>query len=251
MIEYERLAIVLGLSIILAAATKKAGVLNNSGVASAFVIGVSIGVLGGMEWLFLLLVFLISGFAATKHSFAMKEIMGVQEGKKGERGWHNAWSTGLVPTAAAVLAFIEPSFFPHPVGVVVFVTAIAAGASDTFASEMGMLYKDPVMITSPSTRVSVGTNGGITPLGTLWALLAALHIGFWAHILFNIYPGAGGSVAPFWLLFGSLMGFVGCQIDSLLGALYENRGKLTKHGVNLISIGGASMISWIVLLVMT
>ena len=33
-----------------------------------------------------------------------------------------------------------------------------------------------------------------------------------------------------------LIGWIGCQIDSLLGALFENRGFMTKGTVNAASI---------------
>ena len=34
----------------------------------------------------------------------------------------------------------------------------------------------------------------------------------------------------------AIIGWLGCQMDSLLGAVFENRGYLTKGGVNGISI---------------
>jgi len=43
------------------------------------------------------------------------------------------------------------------------------------------------------------------------------------------------------------VGWVGCQIDSLLGALLENRGYLTKGSVNALSIAGGVVIMLAVL----
>jgi len=240
---FEHTLAVLAISILLCVITKKAGMLSNSGVASAFIIGVCIGIFGGLEWLFLLLIFLLSGFWATKHSFAIKEALGVQEGKKGERGWRNAWSTGLVPTVVAVLAYADTPWLPGSWAGVVFATALAAAASDTFASEMGMLYPDPFLITSPKTKVPVGTNGGMTAMGTLWALLAALLIGFCAFPLLGLLSGSM-PVSLVWPLMAAAMGFLGCQFDSVLGSLYENKKKLGKHSVNLISITLASILAW-------
>jgi len=249
MLFQERLIIALAASLILAAITKKTGVLDNKGVASAFIIGVTIGALGDTTWLVLLLIFLISSFGATKRNFAIKQKMGVQEGKSGERGWRNAWSTGLMPTLVALVAFFDTPYLPRNVAGVVFITAIAAAASDTFASEMGMLYPkpEPVLITNPKKRVPIGTNGGITTMGTLWSFLAAAHMGLWGFVLLTLWSDTL-AISPFWTGIAIFMGFMGCQFDSLLGAIYENRGKMSKHAVNFISTMLATIIAWMVVL---
>ena len=43
------------------------------------------------------------------------------------------------------------------------------------------------------------------------------------------------------------IGWIGCQIDSLLGAWFENRGYLTKGGVNALAItsGMIIMFAWL------
>ena len=41
----------------------------------------------------------------------------------------------------------------------------------------------------------------------------------------------------------AIMGFIGCQIDSVLGATLENRGIIGKGGVNFISIGISTAFS--------
>ncbi|MCK4718102.1 MAG: DUF92 domain-containing protein [Thermoplasmata archaeon] len=249
---WERFIIALVASLLLSFITKRSGVLNTRGVVSAFVIGIVIGTFGDTSWLLILLVFLISSFAATKRNFRRKKEMGVQEGKKGERGWKNAWSAGLMPVVVAVFAFLDTPLLPREVSGIVFVAAIAAAASDTFASEMGMLFPNPVLITNPRKRVPIGTNGGITPMGTLWSFLASAHIGIWAYILLTRFsdtlPPPAYPTSALWMEFAIIMGFVGCQIDSLLGSLYENRGKLSKHAVNLISTGLATLITWMVVM---
>jgi uncharacterized membrane protein len=40
----------------------------------------------------------------------------------------------------------------------------------------------------------------------------------------------------------ALVGWLGCQIDSYLGALLENRGYLTKGSVNALAITGGVLI---------
>ena len=41
----------------------------------------------------------------------------------------------------------------------------------------------------------------------------------------------------------SLIGWLGCQVDSLLGALLENRGYLGKHSVNFIATFSGSLMA--------
>lgn len=248
MLILERFIISVAISLVLSYVTKKTGVLNTLGVFSAFIIGVTIGTMGDLSWLAVLLVFLISSFGATKRNFKKKVEMGVQEGKKGERGWKNAWSTGFMPTIVALIAVFDMPILPRSTAGVVFIASIAAAASDTFASEMGMLYKNPVLITNPRKRVPVGTNGGITPMGTLWAFLASGLIGVLGYPLLVLFSDTLPS-DPIWILFAIFMGFVGCQIDSLLGAMYENHGKLNKHAVNFLSTMLATIITWMVVVI--
>ncbi|MDG6220205.1 MAG: DUF92 domain-containing protein [Candidatus Thermoplasmatota archaeon] len=253
-IMVEPLAIALMLSTILAFITKKTGVLNTSGVISAFAIGVLIGSMGGTSWLIILLFFLLTSFAATKRNFKKKEALGVQEGKKGERGWKNAWAAGLIPALIAVFAYLDTPLLPREVSGVVFVTAIAAASSDTFASEMGMLYREPVLITNPWKRVPVGTNGGITAMGTLWSLIASAMVALSALPLLVLIPGPVTVPSPaipdtlFWMLVATFLGFAGCQFDSIFGSMFENKGKMGKYSVNLLSAGLATMIAWFLVL---
>jgi uncharacterized membrane protein len=41
-----------------------------------------------------------------------------------------------------------------------------------------------------------------------------------------------------------VIGWIGCQVDSLLGAVFENRGYLTKGGVNTLAITSGMMFMW-------
>ena len=52
---------------------------------------------------------------------------------------------------------------------------------------------------------------------------------------------------PVLALILALVGWIGCQIDSFLGALLENRGYLTKGSVNALSIAGGVVIMLAVL----
>ena len=126
-----------------------------------------------------------------------------------------------------------------------FITAIAAAASDTLASEIGVFAENTYMITS-GKKVKPGINGGISGLGTGAALFAAFYAAFLGWVLFKIWSSPLPD-NPYYILIPLLLGFLGCHIDSILGATLENRGHLTGSRVNLLSIFVASFLAYILM----
>jgi uncharacterized protein (TIGR00297 family) len=115
------------------------------------------------------------------------------------------------------------------------VTAIAAGASDTVASEVGRAFgTDPRSF--PSMRpVPPGTPGAITAVGTLVGAAAALLIAAPAAVLWLIPATALPAVV------------VGCTVgafvESLLATTLESRGVLGNHTLNAINTAVAAAIA--------
>ncbi len=226
-------------------------VLTKGGTAAAFFVGLVIGIAGDVTWLLLLLFFLLSSFAATKYRFALKEAMGVQEGKKGERGATNVLANGLAPMAVAVISALGLPFLPVTWAGLVFLSALAVAGADTLASEIGVLSDRARLITT-FKRVKPGTNGGVSVLGQVCALGASFYtalIGWFA--LFYISGRFGLAVTlptQSWLLFiPATVGFLGCQIDSLLGATLEDRGLIHKKGVNFVATSAGAIIAYFLL----
>jgi len=228
-------------------------VLTLDGTIAAFGVGMVIGILGNVTWLLLLLFFLLSSFLATRYKFALKEAMGVQEGVKGERRASNVLANGIAPMAAAVLSFVHPSWFPKEISGIVFLSALAVAGSDTLASEIGVLSQKAYLITT-FTRVPPGTDGGISLLGQACALGAALYTGVvgWfvlgdlarAYDLNPTMPTLAG-----YLLIPLVVGFVGCQIDSVVGATLERKGLVNKKTTNLIATCAGAVLAYLALAV--
>ncbi len=215
------------------------GVLTWDGSAAAFIVGLLIGVLGDVTWLFLLLFFLLSSFVATRYRFALKEALGVQEGKRGERRSSNVLANGIAPVAAAILAFTNLPAIPRTASGVVFVSVLAVAGADTLASEIGVRSPNAYLITT-GKRVNPGTNGGVSILGQACALLAASYTGLFGWLVLGIWAPDTMPGGALFLVIPIVIGFAGCQIDSVLGATLENRGIIGKRSVNLIStcLGG-------------
>jgi hypothetical protein len=97
-----------------------------------------------------------------------------------------------------------------------------------------MTSHDPVLITTLEP-VPKGTNGGITLLGEAAALGASAAIAFSAFFL-----GIGNT---WMLLAATLAGFLGSNVDSLIGAVLENRGFIGNAGTNLLATLAGGLIA--------
>ncbi|PIV67769.1 MAG: hypothetical protein COS08_08475 [Euryarchaeota archaeon CG01_land_8_20_14_3_00_38_12] len=210
------------------------------GSLTALIIGLIVGVFGGLPWLIVLVIFLFVSFAATKYKYNFKSSIGETDGKKGERRWNNVIANGTIPALIAVLSSFA---LPKQLAGVLFITAISAAMSDTLASEIGII-SDRVYLITNMKKVERGTNGGVSVLGTNAAFFGALFIPIVGWILlseFSFLPDSNSLI-----LIPILIGFLGCQIDSVLGATLEGK-ILTKDTVNLVSISVSVLIAWVIL----
>ena len=121
--------------------------------------------------------------------------------------------------AIAILVSEDPFIFT-----IGFCACLGTALSDTVSSELGFIYgKNPVDVQT-FMPTAIGENGAITAQGTAIGLTAAMVIGVFAQGMeLTTYPGGVAVVT------GS---FAGCMIDSLLGSVYENKGKMTNNAVN-------------------
>lgn len=219
-----------------------------SGSLSAFAVGMIIGVCGNVLWLLLLLVFLVTSFGATKYRFEWKKAEGFQEGSKGERSWRNVFANGAIPAGIALLSFIaeamEPGggLFPKDIASYLFVSAIAVAASDTAASEIGIVDPRVYMITT-FERTKRGVDGGVSLTGQLAAFVAAAYTSVVAYVVFA-FLNDSLLAGPATLFIPMLCGFLGCQIDSVIGATWETKGKVGKLGNNFLSILAGTSIAF-------
>ncbi len=217
--------------------------LTASGSVASFLMGVVIGSLGSIDWLIILIAFALSGFVVTRFKFELKRRKGVQEGEKGERTWKNVVANGLVPALVALGAWLLGQQ-ASPAADLIYLTAVSVAASDTIASELGVLSNRTFLITSMK-RVAVGTDGGVSAYGTAWAFVGAAFASILGWLL--LFPW--GTVDAR-LLIPILMGFLGCNIDSLIGATLEMRGIVSKLGTNILSMAFGTLGSVLVISLM-
>lgn len=212
------------------------GMLNRSGLIAAATVGLSVSLLGHWTWLAMLIVFLVVGSLATLWRYEEKAALRLAEGNKGTRGWRNVMANGGVAAGVAIVSY---SMGGPQWAYTAAAASIAVAASDTLASEIGSL--------DPRTRsivnleaVPPGTNGGMSVTGTFAALAGGLLIAVMAVTLSSITDVT--TPLPTLFLLITIIGWLGCQIDSILGALFENKGLIGKHTVNfLATLSGALM----------
>ena len=167
----------------------------------------------GVNWLFLIFIFLILGLLFTRYKHQYKKEIKVYEGT---RTIKNVVSNGVVPFVMAA--------FGNYGG---FIGSIATATADTMASEVG-ITSTPRLITT-FKKVPPGTDGGISILGTAAGVIGAGIIGVSAYLL-GVYPDLVKTMEV-----AVIAGTVGCFVDSILGAVLESKHYLNNEHVNLIA----------------
>jgi len=189
------------------------------GSAVMIIMGIVIIFSAGTNWLLLIILFLIMSLLATKYSKKYKMSLGEFEGRRSSK---NVISNGVV---ACFMAAFGGYYLPFVGG---FIGAIATATADTLASEIGVLDAHPRLITT-FQQVAPGTNGAVSLLGTAVGIIGASIIGIAAYFL-------GILQDPLLAITVSIVsGTLGCFMDSILGALFENHGWMTNEHVNLLA----------------
>lgn len=229
MFLFEELKYEVDMSILIAAAVIAFGfgytsyrlrVADISGLFSGAMIGIILIVFADVRWFLIMLTFFIIGAAATRYRYADKERFGVAQEHGGVRGYFNVFANGLVATGGAILYGITG----NPAFAALFMSSVASAAADTAASEIGVTGKTPYLITT-FKPVPRGTNGGVTLRGEVAAILASIIVAAVALVM--------GVADPKLAIVTVIAGFIGTNVDSVVGATLENSGRIGNSGTNL------------------
>ncbi|VUT23808.1 MAG: hypothetical protein MOIL_00176 [Candidatus Methanolliviera sp. GoM_oil] len=228
-IEYVVFALVL--MVLIGYLSNKARLMDSTGVHSSILIGLLVMIFSGWKWFLVLLSFFILGGLFTRYKYDYKASLGIAE-KRGGRDYSNTFGNGLSSTVCA----IGYGICNNPIFLIAFLGCMATAAGDTMASEIGETYKGRNVLITNFKRVPPGTNGGITILGELSALLGIFIIYLTAFLL-NL------PIRNFSVLFSVILGgFIGVNFDSLLGATLEGK-YLNNSLVNLLATSFGGLIS--------
>ncbi len=216
--------------------------LDASGAALSWIFGFLIILLCDVSWFLLILIFFVSGAAATRYKYKAKEKLGAAEQRLGMRSWENVLANGMSPLLFVVSEFLQPG----AIFLAGYLGAVSTAMADTLSSEIGLTSKSHPWLITTFKRVKPGTHGAISVKGTLASLVGCVALGFVAWVLGMETDWS----FPVVMLTCVVGGMVGCTLDSILGAVFELKGRMSNSQVNLAStIGGgiAAMAAFLVL----
>ncbi|NBD26055.1 DUF92 domain-containing protein [Paenibacillus glycinis] len=198
-------------SVLIAGAAYRARSLSGTGAVSAAVMGTGYVALGGSLWFGTLLAFFLSStlWSKWKKRHARKEAAEANYAKTGRRDAMQVWANG----GLGLLLCAGHAAWPGNGWIYAFSGVMAAVNADTWATEIGALSRRLPRSLLTGRRVSAGTSGGVTALGSAAALAGAAFIG-----------AAAAALAPAGIPLGPLLaatviaGTAGAFADSLLGA---------------------------------
>ncbi|HLX63255.1 MAG TPA: DUF92 domain-containing protein [Planctomycetota bacterium] len=207
----------------------------------ATLLGVGFGIViyfyAGWQGYVLFVLFVGIGSELSKLGLEKKKLLHAAEPNEGRRGLKNVLANLLV---AALCCGFYPPLHGRPTLLFAFAGAIAAAMADTASSEIGLLSpKQPWLITTFKS-VPHGTNGAISLMGTLAAILGSALIAVTAWLTGFMQIAAGEHALSRLALAGLvtaifLAGMLGTAIDSLLGATVEGKIKVIgKSAVNFV-----------------
>ena len=162
---------------------------------------------------------------------ARKEALGIAEERGGRRGAGNILANCIVGTVGALLSAFSTNWSGDP-GALLFVTGIAAGASDTVASEIGKAFGGTPRSFPSFQRVPAGTSGAVSIAGTLAGLIAAAVIALPAVAMWMLRDDHVALVI--------VACAVGAFIESALATRFEAGGVLDNNTLNLLNTASAA-----------
>ncbi|MCR8540005.1 MAG: TIGR00297 family protein [Prochlorococcus marinus CUG1439] len=202
---------------------------------------ISAGILGTILWGCLswqgwmsVVIYLLFGALVTKIGFKFKKERGIAEKRGGRRGPENVWGSAATGLFLAMMTKFNPAnvlFFK-----IGFAASFAAKLADTFGSEIGKRFgKDTYLITSLK-KVDRGTEGGISIEGTLASFLGSIFMTFVMLRLSII-----STISHFIIV--AVSGFLATLSESIIGAKFQNKYKLSNEMVNAIQTSIASIFA--------
>ncbi|MFW9891283.1 MAG: DUF92 domain-containing protein [Candidatus Thorarchaeota archaeon] len=220
---------------IVGALAYKLNFVDISGLISAFVVGFTIWYTGGVVSFIIILFFFMSAGIATKMKYKEKAKQNLAQEGKGKRSWKNVFGSGIIPMMFSIgmyLTSLSPELNAASWPFLMFggyIGAVATTSADTLASEIGVFSKSkPRLITNLRRKVPRGTIGAVSLLGEGAALFAGFFIGVLALIIALLAPSLVPAVTTTDQLIvlvplSMLTAFIGCNLDSVFGAVLQNR----------------------------
>jgi uncharacterized protein (TIGR00297 family) len=206
----EQLALIagVGLALVVVLSIFMLGFLSLDAIIPATIVGTVAYGLGDLSTIAVLGVFFISASLLTLLNDHRSKKGGLYQSRRnGKQAWSNGWWFAI---------FLLLSYVTEAKGFsIAAISAIATATSDTWATEVGLFPRNHKTVSITNFKaVEPGTDGGISLYGTISALLGSSLIGA-IYMMFSYED----HLMIFLII--ALSGFIGCIIDSLLGATLQ------------------------------
>jgi len=194
--------------------------------------GIAIFVTTGWQGWTLLIATFLCAVVSTRIGHRRKARHGIAEERGGRRGAGNAFANTGVAAFAAVLAAIGYAEEP---ALIAFVAALAAGGSDTIASEIGKAWGGRTWLVPTLRSAPPGTPGAISLAGTAAGLIGAFLLAG-AGVALDLI--SGNALLP--VIAGAT---AGAFAESAMGATLEGPGIVNNDVLNFLNTAIAAGIA--------
>ena len=202
---------------------------------------ISAGVLGSILWGCLswqgwisVVIYLLFGSLVTKIGYKFKSQKGIAEKRGGRRGPENVWGSAATGLFFAVMFKLNfANFLFYKIG---FAASFAAKLADTFGSEIGKRFGANTYLITSLRKVNRGTEGGVSLEGTIASALGSILM---ASIMLSL--SIINSKHQFIIV--SISGFLATISESIIGAKFQEKYKLSNELVNAIQTSISSIIA--------
>ena len=203
--------------------------LSAGGATASFLLGTVIFGLGGWIWAVPIMTFFVTSSIWSRVGKGRKRKFDLVFEKSHTRDVGQVMANGGLAGGIMVLAF----YYPNHNWYFVFLGILAAVTSDTWATEIGVLFNTTPRSILTFKKVAPGTSGGVTIAGTLGGAMGSVCIAV-SGVLVNpdLFLKSSLELSFFWII---LAGVIGSLVDSLLGATLQSQylceycGKVTER----------------------
>ena len=210
----------------------RAKTVSRSGALAGFCVGLLIYAGGGAgAWILLFVTFLAASITS-RLGRARKRVLARAQARGGRRGAGNALANCGVAAAAAIAVATTPYGASALLAVV---AALAAGGSDTVASEIGKAWGRSTFLITSFRRVTAGTPGAMSLEGTAAGMIAAFGLAA---------VGVAAALIPASAIITVVVAATaGAVVESALGATLEGPGILNNDLLNFINTSVAATVA--------
>jgi uncharacterized protein (TIGR00297 family) len=173
---------------------------------------------------------------ASRVRLERKVALGIAEGRGGRRGAGSVLANCGVAALGGLLSAFSNTWSGEA-GAAMLVTALAAGASDTVASEIGKAFGARPRAFPTGRVVPPGTPGAVSIIGTAAGVAASVVIA-WPAVVLWLLPADRIPVIVVACAAGSL-------IESALATIFEQRGAIGNDMLNVLNTAcAAGLAAW-------